>query len=517
MGLLLLVVRLVLASLLIQPINCAKILFVPFNHKSHMNIFTGLGEGLSEDGHDVWILTEEKFRNSIEQKSFVPLTFHLPEKADFSKNLAELMEKDPTGKTSHQVIVQEGYREFGLFCEEVLKNIRIMKAIKDNKFDLVVLDGLMAFACMYTIPYKFGIPYITIHSFQTVPWTAGVTGMPSIEPDIMLELSNRMNFWERLANLKNWLAVLNEPVIDSYDRYFLQTYVPEKPLKKFKDIVRDSEMVFLIYEIFCLDYPRVSAPNYKYLGPSTASPVKLLPENIEEFIEGAEHGIVVMTLGSFTAWQFTWKILRDKMFTAFGRLKQRVIIQYSLEGNVVNIPDNILLLKWVPQNDILGHPKTKLFITHGGNNGQNEGVYHGVPMLVMPISIDQRYAGLRTQTHGYGLYVKDLETVTSDEVFEMMNEILYNESYSANIKKCSQIVRSMPTGQERFVLWVNHILQFGGSHLRPPSLDMPLYQVLMLDIVAFYVAIGLLIFHACIIVAYFGYKYISKGSKYKHE
>ena len=33
--------------------------------------------------------------------------------------------------------------------------------------------------------------------------------------------------------------------------------------------------------------------------------------------------------------------------------------------------------EWVPQNDILGHPKLKLFITHGGNNGQYEALYHG--------------------------------------------------------------------------------------------------------------------------------------------
>ena len=517
MGPAFLFVGLVLATLHVQPINCAKILIIPFNHKSHINIFSGLGEAAVEDGHDIWILNVEKFKRAIERKNIVPLIFHLPEKADFSKKLEKHMEMDPTGNRLLQAVEEEMFLEIGLYCEEVLQNKRIMKTIKDQKFDLVVLDGLMPFSCMYTIPYKFGIPYITVHGFQTASWAAGVTGMPSIEPDIMLELSNRMDFWERLTNLKAWLAVLNDPVMEVYDKYFLQTYAPEKPLKKFNDIVRDSEMFLLNYEIMCLDYPRVSAPNYQFLGPSTASPVKPLPRNVEEFIEGAEHGIVVMTVGSFTAWQFTWKILRDKMFSAFGRLKQRVIVQYSLDGNIGSVPENILILKWVPQNDILGHPKTKLFITHGGNNGQNEGVYHGVPMLVLPISIDQKSAGLRTQTHGYGLYVKDIATVTSDEAFEMMNEILYNESYSANIKKCSQIVRSMPTAKERFVFWVNHILEFGGSHLRPPSLDMPLYQVLMLDIVAFYVVIGLLIFHACIIVAYFGYKFIAKKSKSKHD
>ena len=41
------------------------------------------------------------------------------------------------------------------------------------------------------------------------------------------------------------------------------------------------------------------------------------------------------------------------------------------------LPKNILVEEWVPQNDLLAHPKVVLFITHGGNNGQYEALYHG--------------------------------------------------------------------------------------------------------------------------------------------
>ena len=47
-----------------------------------------------------------------------------------------------------------------------------------------------------------------------------------------------------------------------------------------------------------------------------------------------------------------------------------------------NIPDNVMLYDWLPQNDLLGHRNTKLFITHCGRNGQFESMYHAVPMVI---------------------------------------------------------------------------------------------------------------------------------------
>ncbi|KAK1898216.1 UDP-glucuronosyltransferase 2B17 [Dissostichus eleginoides] len=36
-----------------------------------------------------------------------------------------------------------------------------------------------------------------------------------------------------------------------------------------------------------------------------------------------------------------------------------------------------------------GHPKTKVFVTHGGTNGIYEAIYHGVPVLGIPLIFDQ--------------------------------------------------------------------------------------------------------------------------------
>jgi glucuronosyltransferase len=39
---------------------------------------------------------------------------------------------------------------------------------------------------------------------------------------------------------------------------------------------------------------------------------------------------------------------------------------------------------------ITGHEKARLFISHGGLLGTQETIYHGVPILGLPLGRDQR-------------------------------------------------------------------------------------------------------------------------------
>ena len=45
---------------------------------------------------------------------------------------------------------------------------------------------------------------------------------------------------------------------------------------------------------------------------------------------------------------------------------------------------NVLILPWIPQIQLLQHPKTKVFISHGGTNSVTESVYSKVPMIIIP-------------------------------------------------------------------------------------------------------------------------------------
>lgn len=75
-----------------------------------------------------------------------------------------------------------------------------------------------------------------------------------------------------------------------------------------------------------------------------------------------------------------------RIFNEFSKF--RVLWKWEDE-DISKLPKNVMVKPWLPQSDILAHPNVKLFITHGGLMGTQEGVYRGVPMLGIPIFCDQ--------------------------------------------------------------------------------------------------------------------------------
>lgn len=65
-------------------------------------------------------------------------------------------------------------------------------------------------------------------------------------------------------------------------------------------------------------------------------------------------------------------------------------------------PDNVMLQKWCPQQDILGHPNVKAFISHGGLLSLEEGIYHRTPMLFLPGFGDQINNAVKARVLGIG-------------------------------------------------------------------------------------------------------------------
>ncbi|TWW67479.1 UDP-glucuronosyltransferase 2A1 [Takifugu flavidus] len=223
---------------------------------------------------------------------------------------------------------------------------------------------------------------------------------------------------------------------------------------------------------FVYEYPRPTMPNVVYIGGFQCKPAKPLPEHLEEFVQSSgEHGVIVMSLGTLIA--ELPQDLADQIAAAFAKMPQKVIWRYK-GAKPATLGNNTLLVDWMPQNDLLGHPKTKLFVAHGGTNGVQEALYHGVPIIGLPLIFDQPDNVHRLEVRGAGK-VLDFFTMTEEIFFQGIQEVLNDPSYRMNMQRLSRLHRDAPMKpMDSALFWIEFVMRHkGAAHLRTESYRLP--------------------------------------------
>jgi UDP:flavonoid glycosyltransferase YjiC (YdhE family) len=92
-----------------------------------------------------------------------------------------------------------------------------------------------------------------------------------------------------------------------------------------------------------------------------------------------------------------------------------------------------LFAYWAAQRAILEHQSTAIFVTHAGPSSANEGIFHGTPMLTIPIGGDQIQEALRLEAAGVARRLKKTN-FSENDVFDAVTIILKdeNEKYRRN-------------------------------------------------------------------------------------
>ncbi len=476
-----------------------KILMTPFPFTSHVSQFYHIAEKLIETGHEVQMVvsptlpTFAKLKNgavSIIEHHTPNKDFYTIEKVNGTNNLEKIMDMTPI----------DSYKEYlerpaaQAPCINMLSDQKLFQKLKAIEFDLGIVDAIIFSRCFYILMYKLDIPYISI-STPNEPWLLRNPQLPSFVPtNLGIPYTTKMTFWERFDNLKSvvyWAAFHSSVMRDSY---FTKKYTPDLPVVSTDELASRS-LLWLVDVDLVIDYPRPIMPNEIHIGGLTTKPANPLPKDLQEFVNRGQHGVIVMSFGSTAP-----NMANDKFIEAFRRIKQYVVWRFTGEPPK-DLPVNVKVIEWMPQNDLLGHPNTKLFITHGGANGQYETMYHGVPVITFPLFSEQRYNAKRAEYHGLGLTLNVRQFDPADLV-NTIKEITTNPSYSQKMKFKSNIFKDgLMSPSERAVYWIGHILKYGGDHLHSYALDMPWYQYTMLDIFLFLasIAIGLL-FVICFVI-----------------
>jgi len=91
------------------------------------------------------------------------------------------------------------------------------------------------------------------------------------------------------------------------------------------------------------------------------------------------------------------------------------------------LPDNIRVLTWVPQSQVL--EQASFFLTHGGMNSLHDGLYYGLPLILFPQQFEQTYNALRVADLGAGIVIQP-NNISVQKIRESIDTMATQPSYT---------------------------------------------------------------------------------------
>lgn len=255
----------------------------------------------------------------------------------------------------------------------------------------------------------------------------------------------------------------------------------------------------------------------KKLSPETQ--IHLLSGfSLQPFFEGAEHGVILFSLGSDLRSDEIPNEKLQEFVEAFRGLKQRVLWKY--ESDVPpNLPENVKAVRWFPQSSALGHPKVVLFITHGGILSVEESLQRGVPMLFIPFQGDQQRAARHAVQNGYGKTLQ-FDELTRETLTNAINTMTSTPQFKQSAITFSKFFTDNPISpMKEAVFWIEHTIRTKGAYyMKSHSAHLNRCQHLLFDVASFYFAILAISVMLCVLVIKFVIKrYRNKEQKGKFK
>ncbi|KAG9274503.1 UDP-glucuronosyltransferase 2C1-like [Astyanax mexicanus] len=492
-------------------LNSSKILVVPVDGSHWVNMEIILKE-LHSRGHNLTVMNSAKswyipdkspIYTTIPMKSlqdYIDQNYYekmLRRNLDFRRNWPLFTSILQQWDLTH--LLGNGNVHLANAAMSMFEDKAYMAQLKETKYDMMLTDPAFPIGLLIgrylNIPMVFNVRWINNGDSHFAFAPSPVSYIPLSGS----HLPDQMTFSERIKNMLFYFTSLIQQhfFIDPPYRKLLDLYFP--PGSTMLGLQQAADL-WLVRSDFVFEFPRPTMPNVAYIGGFQCKPAKHLPPDMEDFMQSSgEHGVVIMSLGTIIA--ALPKEITEVIAAAFAELPQKVIWKY-LGDAPSTLGNNTLLVKWFPQNDLLGHPKTRAFVSHSGTNGLYEAIYHGVPVLGLPLLFDQFDNALKLKARG-AARVLEVATLTKDELLEALKDLLENPTYKKNIQRLSKLHHDQPvTALDSATFWIEYVLRHKGApHLRTKAYTMPWYSyysvdvaVLLLSIVVAFIWISVCVF-----------------------
>uniref|UniRef100_A0A1I8M848 UDP-glucuronosyltransferase n=1 Tax=Musca domestica TaxID=7370 RepID=A0A1I8M848_MUSDO len=501
-----LLIALFMSFAIFKSVEGAKILSIfPYSGPSQYIFISPLLKALAEKGHEVTSISTfpqkkplKNFRDvvvmensNIFDEMFTQATAGEAEGKSFFEEFAELSSLGVTASSN------------------VMENVDVKKLLKNEKFDLIIIE-VFGTESLFGLGEYFQAAMIGVSTFEL---TANPSPASYI-PHMSLEYDSHMSLWQRTVNILT-------NVVDNLCTNFFLIAGQEKVYKKYfpnaklsLDEARRNVSLVLLNDHFSLQAPRPYVPNMIEVG---GLHIKQKPDPLEEdlqkFLDDSPEGVIYFSMGSNAKSKDLAPHTLQAILSTFAELKIKVLWKFELE-ELPNKPANVVIRKWFNQPSILAHPNVKLFISHGGYLSTTETIFHGKPILGIPVLGDQFMNVKNAVKAGFALRL-DLRSLTKEKFMQSIQELWTNPRYTNAVKTLSKRYRDQPlTPMETAIFWVEYVLRHDGApHIRNAGQDLSYWQYHNIDVYLLLASCIVVVFTLIASLIRFGKKIICAASK----
>ncbi|XP_018018965.1 UDP-glycosyltransferase UGT5 isoform X2 [Hyalella azteca] len=446
------------------------LMLLPVSSRSHRNVFMPLATALTERGHQVTMVSNS------------PLTEERPGLTHFENPLPHF-KMDTINTFEMMDNMEEMFKLFNERLPLIAREIYDVPVIRDlyqrrKEFDLVILSSLFN---EVMLPFTHNHTFITISTSGLDPVTSSVMGN-TLNPAYV---PNGLEVYKPLTTLGRWKNLIMTIVFAFTFGKSLQAPIQAEIEKRFPELPSFSELernlsLTLMNSHFSTGLTVPLLPNQVEVGGLHIEPTKALPKNLLDFLSGTTP-VVYMSLGSVTRSSAMRQEHKDIFFRAFAKIPYKVLWKFEEEPQ--EKLNNLLVQKWMPQQDILAHPNVKVFISHCGLLGSLEALYFGTPILGLPVFADQPKNAESHELAGVGRKIL-WPDLTEELLISAIEDLINNPRYEENVQAISASMKDRPMrAVDTAVYWTEYVIRHQGAlHLRSPERDLTWVELLYLDL-----------------------------------
>jgi len=367
------------------------ILFLTFSMPGHIHPMIGVMQCLRQAGHQVsWLCNRnppDPLRQYIQSLGVQILALPpCPQKAlpDMEERVRRF--SSATGRLQHldEMFIASAYIE--------VEPMRAM--ISSAKPDVIALDTML-YASVIAAHLE-QLPYVAIAS--------------------NLQLAAPKNFSSPVVEAMQTLTPAREALFKQYG--FLPDFRIVDAISPWLNIVFATEAL--------IGSARHLPPRTLLVGPSLPQHQRGDEPDFNFAALPANRPLVYVSFGTLFGFQ---PDLIQIVAQAAAELNVQLIISAGKLANDASftrdLPGNVQIVPYVPQFKLL--ERTHVFVSHGGANSVAEALYHGVPLLIIPLAADQPLQAHFVKQANAGITL-DRNAVSVSLVQQALTELLYRDS-----------------------------------------------------------------------------------------